>query len=134
MPNPASTLSPTLCRRIPNYPTPLLYLLETGLHPGGDCAKVVLALHDVTEEPLLALQVRVVELLVELLHHADPLQHVHRAEHRLIASRPRERKEGWSMLSCIILQSSEKRCNTYYIQYNVEIGTKRATGDSEIKS
>ena len=49
-----------------------------------------------------------------------------------LADLEREKRVGACFLA--LYYKAQRRFNNYYIQYNVEIGTKRATGDSEIKS
>ena len=63
-------------------------LLESRLHLLGDIAEVFLFLQDFTDESLLAFKVIVVKLLVNLLEHGDPLDHVHGIEVISIRSRP----------------------------------------------
>jgi len=53
---------------------------ESRLEVPGDISKVILLLEDLTDQSLLALDVIVVKLLVDLLQHGDPLQHVHGVE------------------------------------------------------
>ena len=52
------------------------YLLESVLELLGHAAVVFGFLHDLTDEPLLAVQIVVVELFVQILEHGDPLDDV----------------------------------------------------------
>ena len=63
-------------------------LLESRLHLLGNVSEVFLLLQDFTDQPLLAFQVVVVELLINLLEHGDPLDDVHGIEVIAIRSRP----------------------------------------------
>ena len=63
-------------------------LLESGFHLPGNVAEVFLFLENLTDESLLAFQVVVVELLIDLLKHGDPLDHVHGIEVITVRSRP----------------------------------------------
>ena len=63
-------------------------LLESRLHLLGNVAEVFLLLQDFTDQPLLAFQVVVVELLINLLEHGDPLDDIHGIEVIAIRSRP----------------------------------------------
>lgn len=62
--------------------------LESRLHLLGNVAEVFLLLQDFTDQPLLAFQVVVVELLINLLEHGDPLDDIHGIEVIAIRSRP----------------------------------------------
>ena len=63
------------------------YLLESSLHFLGCVAEILRLLHDLADETLLALDIVVVELLVDLLQHGDPLDHVEAAK-AAVAGRP----------------------------------------------
>lgn len=54
--------------------------LESGLHLPGNVSEVFLFLENFADESLLAFKVVVVELLIDLLKHGDPLDHVHGIE------------------------------------------------------
>ena len=54
----------------------MFYLLEASLELLGGGTVVVGLPHDFADEPLLALEVVVVELLIEVLEHGDPLDDV----------------------------------------------------------
>jgi len=62
--------------------------LESRLEVPGDISEVILLLQDLTDQPLLALDVIVVELLVDLLQHGDPLEDVHGIESPALAAGP----------------------------------------------
>lgn len=64
-------------------------LLESSLEFLGSGTIVVGFPHDFTDESLLALEVVVVESLIEFLEHGDPLDDVERVELEAIVGRPK---------------------------------------------
>ena len=62
--------------------------LEARLEVPGDVSEVFLLLQDLADQSLLALDVIVVELLVDLLQHGDPLEHVHGVESPSLVAGP----------------------------------------------
>jgi len=58
----------------------ILGQFEARLEVPGDISEVVLLLEDLADQSLLALDVVVVKLLVDLLEHRDPLQDIHGVE------------------------------------------------------
>ena len=67
-----------------------LNLLESGLELLGNGSVVFGLPHDFADETLLAVQVVVVELLIEILEHGDPLDDVQGVEVISILSRPKQ--------------------------------------------
>ena len=63
-------------------------LLESGLELLGNGSVVLGLPHDFADEPLLAVEVVVVELLIEVLEHGDPLDDVEGVEVISILGRP----------------------------------------------
>ena len=63
-------------------------LLEARLEVPGHISEVVLLLEDLADQSLLALHVIVVELLVDLLQHGDPLKNVHGVESPSLVAGP----------------------------------------------
>ena len=55
-------------------------LLKSILQSSGNISKVFLILENLTDQQLLAVNIVVVELLIDLLEHGDPLQDVHGIE------------------------------------------------------
>ena len=55
-------------------------LLEARLQVPGNISEVFLLLQNLADQSLLALDVIVVKLLVDLLEHRDPLQDIHGVE------------------------------------------------------
>jgi len=66
----------------------VLGVLESRLELLGDGSVVLWLPHDFADEPLLAVEVIVVELLVQVLEHGDPLDNVERVGEVTILSRP----------------------------------------------
>lgn len=62
--------------------------LKSVLELPGEGSVVLGLLHDFADEPLLAVEVVEVELVVQLLEHGDPLDHVHAVEVIAILGRP----------------------------------------------
>ena len=58
----------------------IVYSLESILEPLGDISEGVLIPEDLADQQLLAVNIVVVELLINLLEHGDPLQNVHGIE------------------------------------------------------
>jgi len=54
--------------------------LESVLEPLGDISEVVLVPENLADEELLAVHIVIIELLINLLEHGDPLQDVHGIE------------------------------------------------------
>ena len=65
-----------------------MYSLESILEPLGDISEGVLIPEDLADQKLLAVNIVVVELLINLLEHCDPLQNVHGIEVIAEVSRP----------------------------------------------
>jgi len=65
----------------------VLGVLESSLELLGNGSVVVWLAHDLADQPLLAVQVVVVELLIDILEHGDPLDNVHALEEAVL-SRP----------------------------------------------
>ena len=68
------------------------YLLESVLEFFGHSSEVFGFPHDFADEPLLAVQVIVVELFVQVLEHGDPLDDVHSLVAISIIVGPNEKK------------------------------------------
>lgn len=66
----------------------IVYSLESILEPLGDISEGVLIPEDLADQKLLAVNIVVVELLINLLEHCDPLQNVHGIEVIAEVSRP----------------------------------------------
>ena len=64
------------------------YLLESVLELHGHVAVDLGLPHDLADEPLLAVQVVVVELLIHVLEHGDPLDDVEGVEVISVVGRP----------------------------------------------
>jgi len=62
----------------------VLGILESSLELLGDGAVEGGLLHDLADQPLLAVQVVVVELLIDILEHGDPLDNVHALEEAVL--------------------------------------------------
>jgi len=62
----------------------VLGVLESSLELLGDGSVVLWLPHDLADEPLLAVQVVVVELLIDILEHGDPLDNVHAIEESVL--------------------------------------------------
>jgi len=62
----------------------VLGVLESGLELLGNSSVVLWLPHDLADEPLLAVQVIVVELLIDILEHGDPLDNVHALEESVL--------------------------------------------------
>lgn len=58
----------------------IVYSLESILEPLGDISEGILIPEDLADQQLLAVNIVVVELLINLLEHGDPLQNVHGIE------------------------------------------------------
>ena len=82
-------------------------LLESGLELLGNGSVVFGLPHDFADETLLAVQVVVVKLLVEVLEHGDPLDNVEGVEVISILSRPELGKDNFEQTKSI--WSSEAR-------------------------
>lgn len=63
-------------------------LLESRLELPGNCSVVLGLPHDLADEPLLAVKIVVVELLIQVLEHGDPLDNVEGVAEVTILSRP----------------------------------------------
>jgi len=62
----------------------VLGVLESSLELLGNGSVVLWLAHDLADEPLLAVQVIVVELLIDILEHGDPLDNVHAIEESVL--------------------------------------------------
>ena len=62
------------------YMIVIVYSLESILEPLGDISEGILIPEDLADQQLLAVNIVVVELLINLLEHGDPLQNVHGIE------------------------------------------------------
>jgi len=62
----------------------VLGVLESSLELLGNSSVVVWFAHDLADQPLLAVQVVVVELLIDILEHGDPLDNVHALEESVL--------------------------------------------------
>jgi len=62
----------------------VLGVLESSLELLGNSSVVLWLPHDLADEPLLAVQVVVVELLIDILEHGDPLDNVHAIEESVL--------------------------------------------------
>ena len=62
------------------YVIVIVYSLESILEPLGDISEGILIPEDLADQQLLAVNIVVVELLINLLEHGDPLQNVHGIE------------------------------------------------------
>jgi len=76
----------------------ILGQFEARLEVPGDISEVVLLLEDLADQSLLALDVVVVKLLVDLLQHGDPLEHVHGVESPSLVAGP-----GLTLISLVVL-------------------------------
>jgi len=72
--------------------------LEARLQVPGDISEVFLLLQNLADQSLLALDVVVVKLLVDLLQHGDPLEHVHGVESPSLVAGP-----GLTLISLVVL-------------------------------
>ena len=63
-----------------SYIIVIVYSLESILEPLGDISEGVLIPEDLADQQLLAVNIVVVELFINLLEHGDPLQNVHGIE------------------------------------------------------
>jgi len=62
----------------------VLGVLESSLELLGNGSVVLWLPHDLADQPLLAVQVVVVELLIDILEHGDPLDNVHAIEESVL--------------------------------------------------
>ena len=62
--------------------------LEARLQVPGDISEVFLLLQNLADQSLLALDVVVVKLLVDLLQHGDTLEHLHGVESPSLVAGP----------------------------------------------
>jgi len=62
----------------------VLGVLESSLELLGNGSVVLRLPHDLADQPLLAVQVVVVELLIDILEHGDPLDNVHAIEESVL--------------------------------------------------
>ena len=69
-------------------------LLESVLEPLGDISEVVLVPENLADEELLAVDIVIIELLINLLEHGDPLQDVHGIEVIAEVSGPKMRNKS----------------------------------------
>merc|ERR1712141_657121 len=72
--------------------------LEARLQVPGDISEVFLLLQNLADQSLLALDIIVVKLLVVLLQHGDPLEHVHGVESPSLVAGP-----GLALVSLVVL-------------------------------
>ena len=62
--------------------------LKARLQVPGDISEVFLLLQDLADQSLLALDIIVVKLLVDILQHGDPLEHGHGVESPSLVAGP----------------------------------------------
>ena len=72
----------------------IVHSLESILEPLGDISEGVLIPEDLADQQLLAVNIVVVELLINLLEHGDPLQDVHGIEIIAEVSGPKMRNKS----------------------------------------